>query len=253
MSKSYSYSQLQSAYRCNKLYKYLYIDKLDSGAKPNDALVFGSSMHFALEEFLLHNANPVESFRIYWDSEASKIEFGRFKRKELEVMAEILLDRFRRLHAKKIEVNQMEQRLYGTVSKEPGAIRLEGTPDVLGSFDGTPSVIDFKTSSYRYDKEKAYLNEQMYLYAHLAKQNGFEALQVVYIVFIKGKEPSIQTIKRTITPEHMSKVLANIKNQCDTLEVVEKNGLWSANTNSCIQSGRKCDFYNKCWEGYENE
>lgn len=256
MSNSYSYSQLQAAYRCNTYYKLLYIDKMATVAAKSADLVFGSSFHFALEEFFTDKASLTDSFKVYWSNEAVKLEYGRYNQASLELTAEILLPRFERLYAKKIQVHQQEVRLYGflpssTSSPSGGDLvqtRLEGTPDLIGNYEGTPSVIDFKTSSYRYPKEKVFLNEQMYLYAHLAKQNGFEALQVVYIVFIKGNTPSIQVLKREITQEEMKKVLANISAQCQTLDMIREKNVWSYNSNSCLMGNRKCDFFNHCWK-----
>ena len=66
MTRSYSYSQLQAAYRCNRYFKLLYIDKLVPKVAKSGDLVFGSAIHFAIEQYFLHQADIVDSFRVYW-------------------------------------------------------------------------------------------------------------------------------------------------------------------------------------------
>lgn len=248
---SYNYSSLQAAYRCNQYFKYLYVDKLKPVSQPDADLTFGSAMHFAMEQFFVEKLPLIDSFKIYWTSEASKVKYGRNDQETLESNAEILLERFERLHAKKIKIHEAERRLYGTLrglnSSDPG-IKVEGTPDLLGDFGGLRSVIDFKTAAYRYPKEKIRLNEQMYLYAHLAAQNGYEAEQIVYLVFIKGKTPSIQTLTRKIDKAEMQKVLDNVYLQCENLNKLQESGKYSYNSNSCQQGERKCPFFDKCWK-----
>lgn len=253
MSRSYSNSMLQAAYRCQKYYKYLYVDKLIPEGKHSSDLAFGSAMHFAIEQSLVHKADIIESFKLYWEPIADGLEYGRLGREALEVNAEILLPRFERLHAKKIKVEQIEKRLYGKIQRgqDGNTCSVEGTPDVLGDYENLPSIIDFKTSSFRYPKEKIYLAEQMYLYAHLAAQNGFTAAQVVFIVFIKGTTPSIQTLTRRIDIQELNNVVDNIALQCQALDIAELNNAWSKNTNSCIQGERVCTFFSKCWKGYK--
>jgi len=200
---SYSYSQLQAAYRCNRYFKLLYVDKLKPTITSKSAdLVFGSAVHFSLENYLKDGDDPVESFKAYWTPETPNLEYGRHNQACLESNAEALLPRFVRLHAKKFTVHQTEERLFGTL-REGSKVRLEGTPDLLGDYEGIPSVVDFKTAGYRYPKEKIFLNEQMFLYAHLARQQGYPVKQLVHIVFIKGNTPSIQTLTLEIEETHL--------------------------------------------------
>jgi len=238
---SYSYSQLQAAYRCNKYYKMVYIDKLRPVTQKNSDLEFGSAVHFAIEQYFEHGADIVDAFKAYWNP--LNVQFGRYKNEELIAMAETLLPRFVRLHSKKIKIHEAERRLYGKL----GDIGIEGTPDVLGLYNGIPSVIDYKTASYRYPKEKIMINEQMYLYAELAKQNGYTPQQIAYIVLIKGKDPSIQVLTRSIDEKELNDTLDNLKIQCKNLDRLKDLGEWSVNTNSCQMGERKCDFFDVCW------
>lgn len=241
---SYNYSALSAAYKCNRYFKLLYVDRLTPKVAKSADLMFGSSFHFALEEYFTAKVNLVDSFHTYWDAEADKLEYGRYGREALESNAKTLLERFERLHAKKITVSQIERRLYGSL---PGGIKVEGTPDILGDFEGLPSVIDFKTAGYRFPKEKIEINEQMVLYAHLAMQNGYTPKQLVYIVFIKGNTPSIQTLTYELKPDHIERVLENVRIQCESLNRMQEENKFSYNSNSCQQGDRKCDFFDHCW------
>lgn len=245
MSKlSFSNSMLSAAYRCGQYFKLLYVDKLKPTKTQKSAdLVFGSSVHFAIEEHY-EGSNILDAFHMYWDTEAPNLEYGRYKREELERIAEILLERFVRLHAKNIVIKEQEQRLYTKIDD----ISLEGTPDVLGEYKGVPSIIDFKTSGYRYPKEKITIDPQMQLYHYLAKANGFTAEQLVYIVFIKAKEPSIQVLTSPVNNELIDKTMMNVVKQCKDIEMKLENNIWTYNTQSCMIGGRKCDYFEKCWE-----
>lgn len=240
---SYSYSALSAAYRCNRYYKYLYVDKLVQPGLPSADMAFGSAVHFAMEE-LFEGKDPLQAFHVYWDQGKTKLKYGRFQADRLEVIAEILLPRFQKLHAKKFVPYQSEIRLYG----ELNGIKLEGTPDMLGLYEGVESVIDFKTAAYRYPPEKVVLNEQMILYAYLAQTVAhYPVKQVVYKVFTKERDPTIQTLVQELTPELLANTLANITVQCKNLDHLRETNQWSQNRNSCLMGEVRCAFFDTCW------
>lgn len=238
--KSFNYSAINTAYRCEQLYQYLYVDKLTPPGPEGLDLHFGTAMHSAIQA-ILEGDSGEDAFRVYWGS-LKETQQGRYTSDELKDQAlNVFIPRFERLHAKKFVVTQMEERLYGTL----GDVRVEGTPDFLGTFEGIPSIVDFKTSGYRYPKERIVTSEQMYLYAHLAQQRlGFKPNQLVYLVFVKGKEPSIQTLKCDLSIEKLSNMLGNIHQMCHKLSQLN---VAIKNRNSCLQGENKCVFWNKCY------
>lgn len=245
-SRSYNYSSLVSAYSCQQLYKYQYIDKV----KPLDStlsgdMAFGSAIHFALENYYQDGDDLVNSFNIYWEAEKSKpLKFGRYNHEALSDMGTVLLERFKRLHVDKIKPIKIETRLYGTLNGN----NIEGTPDIIGEFEGKPSVIDFKTSGSRYHKDKARLSEQMALYNYLSDSTDIK--QFVYIVFIKGSAPTIQIVKHQPTEKELYTLMANIHNQIKELEAKTKVDLptYSRNTSNCIKGEIICPYFKNCWK-----
>jgi hypothetical protein len=197
-------------------------------------------MHSALQA-MLEGEDAEDVYKTFWDSEKDKSnEYSRYNWEALNAMGPILLARFARLHRKKIKVFKMEERIYSSL----GDVTLEGTPDVLGWFEDKPSVIDFKTAAYRYPKEKLICNEQMPLYAYMAeKEYGFKAEQYVYIVLIKGNEPSIQIISHPLIKEAQKDTLANISFFCKELDKREQ---YPQNRSNCLMGTKRCDYFEVC-------
>lgn len=225
------------------LYKYLYIDKLAREEKESGDLKFGTAIHLGLEVILSKQGNGLDDFNLFWDLEKNKDnQYSRNDWAALKEQGEKLLTRFERLHAKKFKPVAQEQLLKGQF----GSIKLFGTPDFIGEYEGVPSVIDFKTAGYRYEEQKLVLSEQLYLYAFLAKQVlGYDVKQLVYKVFIKGNEPSIQTLKVDLDPLVMIKILDNIHLQALELDQKEKHNTFTKNPVNC--SGGKCAFPERCY------
>jgi hypothetical protein len=248
LQMNYNYSSLVAAYQCQEYYKYRYIDQIKQDEILSGDLLFGSAIHYALEQYLIDKSNIVHEFQVYWSNATKKkVSYGRFSAIDLSTQAEILLERFVRLHAKKIVPKELEQTFHGTV----GEFSVYGTPDCIGEFEGVMSIIDFKTSGYRYNKDRIKVSEQMVMYAHLAEQcKQYQIKQLVYIVFIKGKEPSIQILKQELTDSVKELLLTNIKAQIYALEKIRlDNERYTRNTGNCIRGEIVCPFFKKCWEG----
>lgn len=209
-------------------------------------MAFGSAIHLGIESFLTGDDGK-EDFITYWDIEKTKDNrYSRYGWSELRAQGLILLSKFSTRYAKRIKIHQMEQRLYG----EYKDIKLEGTPDVVGDFDGVPSIIDFKTSGANYHKEKIRTAEQLYLYSYLAKKHlNYEVKQIVYIVLVKGNTPSIQTaLVRELNQEESNRVLEDIYTDCKQLELMQVKKTFTRNLNSCIFGEKgECDFFRTCF------
>ena len=126
-----------------------------------------------------------------------------------------------------------------------GDFKIEGTPDYVGNYRGVPAIIDFKTSSQIYSKDKLIVNEQLHLYAHLARQTyGFEAEKMVYLILCKNPV-RIQVIERSLCKQEHEKVLDNIRQHIVELE---SRTTWPQNKQSCLQSGKyRCNMWEQCY------
>src|SRR5690606_16916743 len=72
-----TYSMLSTALQCYQKYKYLYIDKLDSGLEYNGHIEFGTAVHTSLEA-MFNGGGGVEVFEMYWDSvKDTELKFNR--------------------------------------------------------------------------------------------------------------------------------------------------------------------------------
>lgn len=242
-NNSFSYSMLSTALRCNRLYQHLFIDKLVSDEPESINLHFGTALHTGLNSLL--EGGDSSSFSLYWDS-MRNTSFGTARHgwESLNTMGEVFLERFERLHLKHLKPLQAEQRLYGF---SPNGVRLEGTPDFIGSYRGTLTVLDFKTASSRYPDGKIQASDQLLLYTYLAQQClKIEIQQIGYVVFIKTKEPSIQTQLMAIDQANLKARIANIELQCK--ELLGKPA-YTQNFNACFDMGKRCGFWKKCHGG----
>lgn len=202
----FRYSAINTAYDCYAKYKYLYIDGLEQEGKGAD-MVFGTAIHLGIKAHF-DGEDPMLTFSMYWNSIKNEpLQYYRFNWEKLNELGNVFLSRFVKLHAKKFKPFKMEER----ISMELGGYTIEGTPDLIGEFEGVPSIVDWKTSSTEFKKRKIQTNEQMYIYAKMAEiAYGYSAKQIVYLVFIKGEE-RIQTIKHEITPAKVNLMLGNVE------------------------------------------
>lgn len=249
---SHSYSHISTAYRCGQLYKYLVIDNLKTDQPESGDMKFGTAIHLAIESILTNpKADYMGLFELFWDLERGhNNKYGRYTWDDLREQGHTLLARFERLHAKKFKAFKMEERLYGRI----GNIEVEGTPDFIGDYEGKKSLIDFKTSGSRYNKDKIKVSEQLYLYTELARQAfGFIPEQVVYVVFVKGSNPSIQCISEDFNQTRSTRILQNLEKQGLEIEQKIKNNSFTRNYGACIMGEMKCQYFDKCHNGDKND
>src|SRR6185503_13090305 len=108
---SFWFSKISDYRTCPRLYKFKHIDKVPVPVTPSGDLEFGSAMHLSLNDILSGGAG-LPLFSTYWDSLKDKaIDYGRLDWAQLKDIAERLLVRFERLHAKHFEPVSMEERI----------------------------------------------------------------------------------------------------------------------------------------------
>lgn len=239
---SFSYSALSTALKCNKLYQYLYIDKLKPEEPESLNLHFGTAMHAALNAELMGTSGQ-ETFDAYWES-IRTLEFGqeRYSYAEYPRMAEEFLRKFVKLHRPHLELLHGEQRLYGTL---PGGTAVEGTPDLVARYKGAVVLIDFKTSAKRYHRFQVSCSDQLMLYAYLTEQQLAVKLEkIVYMVFVKGDDCTIQLQVRDLKEGEIHERVTNFER---LISAVSYSGPdYPRNFASCITGERVCPFYTKC-------
>lgn len=238
------FSKLSDSQQCLKYYELKHVIKEPVEEELSADLEFGTAVHAGLHKILLGEDGEA-AFLAHWEfSKDLDLQYGRHEHPILLDIGARLLARFKRLHAKKFKPFKMEERAYA----EFDGVKLEGTPDFVGEFMDVPSILDFKTSGYRYDKRKILCDAQMPLYAALAKAAwGYECLQRVYVVFVKdANQPTIQIIKAPLTPMIVYDNLSNVIETCKELQVRKS---FTKNTRNCIQGSRVCPYFTRCWGG----
>jgi hypothetical protein len=239
--RSYSYSQIQAAYKCLRYFKLLYVDRLKAPVAHKADLSFGTAIHAGVQAYL-EGENGVDVFTAYWDSEKDKgLAYGRQDHASLRENGIVLLSRFERLHLKHFKPYKLEERIYVT---EAG-VALEGTPDFIGWYKDVPVIVDWKTAGYRYMPEKLTCNEQMPLYDFMAeKAYGWKAEAHLYGVFIKGREPSIQMLQQKSDAAARAATLENVLAVCRELD---SRSHWHQNRGGCLMGQYKCDMFGVCF------
>lgn len=242
MPRSWSYSEYSLASECPRKYQYIVLEKEPHPAEKSGDARFGSAMHCALHSmFEEPNLDYMAVFRTFWDSALKDdLRYGRYGHAELASIAEVFLNRFKARYAPKMKPFQMEERLF----LDTQTLKLQGTPDFVGTVSGIPSLIDFKTSAYRYHKLKPDASLQLHLYAYLAqKLLKYPVKELHYFVFLKG-EGSIQHQKIEYsenTAEMMLKDMSQYTQWVDSLD-----GDLPRNHNACLKGKDACEFFSKC-------
>ncbi len=236
------FSKISDSRKCMRYYKLKHLDGIKVPQLPAADLEFGTAMHLAINE-CLENKDGYAAFMAYWGPlEHTPMQPSRYSWGELAKMADVFVGRFERLHKKHFEPFKMEERIHA----ELGGHAFEGTPDFLGGYKGIPSIVDFKTAAYRYDKNKLICDEQMPGYAALAeKALGYKVEQRAYIVFIKSAtDPSIQTLISPLTYTQTKYSIDNVLETCDDL--VERKR-FPRNTSACLNGTNKCPYWSVCF------
>ncbi len=242
-NRSWSFSQYSDALKCLQYDKYLNVDKLGEPAKSGDT-AFGTAIHSAIASFL-EGENSREVFSILWDLEESKdLQYTRFRWGELKGIGDELLRKYEKGHGKKMELVFGEKRLYG----EYKGVKLEGTLDFLGDYNGKMELVDFKTSAYSYDRDKVTCSLQLSLYAYLAEQNGLPRPErLSYLTFVKSTK-SIQYTTRAHDGPLMYSQLDSMVNYVKLIEARDMTQEYK-NPNGCFIGTQRCQFFDKCWKG----
>lgn len=245
MSKlSYSYSDYSTAVQCLQKHKLVKIDKLKPDVPDSADLHMGTAMHGAIHAEL-EGDDGVKVFEAYWNTLIGQdLRTSRFDHEQLGLMGPIFVSKFRKFYRDKFKPKVMETRLYG----EYREVRLEGTPDFIGYYEGELGLWDWKTAAYSYDKEKAKISLQLALYAYLAMQNypDLEIKHVGYLVLDKSNQ-SIQ--RPIILPLQQNKMFAMLDDFTDYLKMIDATQTHPKNYNACVIGKNKCEFFETCHGG----
>lgn len=235
--RSYSHSMRAAYSKCPRYFKFAFVDGL--GTPPSADMSFGTGIHTGSQAYL-EGDDGSAVFKLYWESEKGRdIPYNRYGWKEYLEMGIEFMRKFEKW-VPKFKPYKMEERIF----TEIGGVKMEGTIDFAGDFDGVPSVLDFKTTAYAYPKEKIVCDDQMPLYSQLAKTAwGYEAKQLVYFPFVKSNT-SIQTpMKADLSTLNIAGTMENVVSQCN---MIEADKVFPQNRGACMMGKVKCPFFDRC-------
>ena len=244
---------------CGLQYKFGRIDRLPLEFI-SDALVYGSVIHKALEEFhrekmlgnVLSTKDLHRMFEKHWRQEAEGREDIQYtKGKSFDMLL---------MEGKELLTTYYEKRpkddFHVVAIEEPFSFTLPGLPvPIIGVQDlveedesGTLIIVDWKTSSKAYSRDEVDKNLQLGIYQMAAKQNGYADREILlrFDCLVKTKTPKFEQYYTTRTEIDERRI------QKKVLQVWEgiSKGLFIPNDTSWKCKG--CSYKNYCDEWFES-
>lgn len=230
-------NSLLNEYRlCPRKYKLL-IEDPKRQFESSEALEYGRALHAGCEAYI-QGINGTDVFNIMLGSSPSIAD------KEYHAkMGATHLYKFSEYYADKFKDPTQETILEAEIA----GIQLYGTPDVICKYNGLTTIVDFKSSYKRYEKMSIYTEPQMMHYALLARENGIHVEQLMYLVFIKDREFTVQRpILRSITKEDISDFEIDLFQE---LRCIKNDSDFRKNPRACFSYGKACPFLKTCFKG----
>jgi hypothetical protein len=242
------FSKLRTARECLRRYRLEHIDGIKVDNRSLD-MEFGTALNLGLDEILRGEGDGNSVFDLYWSTTSPDLPRFRYDHAALAKMAPIFFEKFIDQYMPHIKPVAIGERYFGKIGKHD----FEGEFDLLCEYKGVLTVVDFKTASANYAKEKIVVEEQMPGYAELIRQKtGVLPAQRMFLVFVKDfNAPKIQKpLISPLTSMSQSDILSNIEATCDDL-VSRKS--FPKNTESCVRGSIICPHFDRCHKGVKNE
>jgi CRISPR/Cas system-associated exonuclease Cas4 (RecB family) len=194
----YSYSQISQYLRCPRGYRHRYLDgwrEKDSRA----ALLFGRCFEKAHEAYFLHDDSTVvlsQEWGVYREAAleySSGADWAKLFRQGIELLERLAQDDRVRVRQPRHNLQVKLTRTLATGDEFLSYI------DAIGELDGTPCLIDWKTTSSRYPEGPdglLSLDPQLVCYSWMSGISD-----VALVVFVRKRQSEIQYLRATITEE----------------------------------------------------
>jgi hypothetical protein len=197
---TYSYTQISQYLACPRRYKHRYLE----GWKEKDsraAMLFGRAFEQALGAYFRREDASAVLFREWAAHRESRLQYSHRDTWDRMLQQGIqLLDRFAQEDRVRIRQPQRNLQVKFTrpISSSPGN-NFVAYVDAIGQLDGTPCLLEWKTTSSRYSDEPQgllALDPQLICYSWMT---GIP--EVAQIVFVRKRLVEIQYFRATITDE----------------------------------------------------
>lgn len=237
---TFRYSMINTAHFCLKKADLQYIQGIKTDLPDNPNLAFGSAIHASIEAHF-SNGDAAKTFRMFWSSlDARTFDWtqSRFGYDELGVIGDTLIRKWLKSHAEHYKALHVEHQMQFEVN----GFKVSGKPDFIGYYKDKLSLVDWKTSAYNYDKRKALVDGQTWIYVEGAKQTlGLDIEQVVYSPFVKNGASVQNPIVVPVTQEKLKSMLDNATLVMRDLSTREE---FPRNEQNCL----RCEYFGVCYE-----
>lgn len=217
---SISHSAFRDYVKCPRLYYYRRVAKLKLPFEPIQ-LVFGKSLHLALELFVKDKRDPLEVFdKDFVHEKVSYLPLATFKEHKENGLR---LLKFWKENQKEIlalngfGIKETEIPFELTVERDPVSNKVLNLPPIKGVVDFTTTPVigmgDYKTSTKKYSQQDVDTSDQPTFYSlwHLLVK-GTLPKHFWYIIFLKNhKRIPVQILKTTRTMKDVSKLLSEVQ------------------------------------------
>jgi hypothetical protein len=222
---TYSYTQISQYLRCPRSYRYRYLD----GWREKDtraAMVFGRCFETALAAYFSKEDCTAVLFK-EWDAYREvRLEYGKGDSWDKTLHQGVhLLHMFAQDDRVRIRRPQKNLQLKATRAL-PNGNEFVAYIDAIGHLDGQPCLIDWKTTSSRYQEEPdglLALDPQLVCYSWIS---GIR--EVALVVFVRKHLPEIQYLKTSITDEQcheFSQLVESTIGQIEAGEFLPHSGI----------------------------
>ncbi len=253
MKQHISYSELKTWAECPRKHKLVYIDK-EKGFTGNEYTAFGSSLHALCEnavQDLLQESDYDEFFSLHFERELEQLgsdfelrtDLVEQMREQAKIISPLIMPQLTE-HFGEFEVVSVEEKLYEKIMNfSLDKLVFKGYIDlVIKTTDGKYHVIDWKTCSWGWDREKRnskMITYQLTLYKKFfcQKHNIDPKLVETHFALLKrtAKKDNVEIFRVTSGPKKtgnatdlLHKALINIDRK-----------MYIKNRLSC----KGCDFY----------
>ena len=240
---NYSYTQISQYLACPRRYRHRYLD----GWREKDrraSMLFGQAFEQALAAMFRHEDPAAELFEKWMAYKNDGVTFSGNDSWERMLQQGIqLLERFAQDGRVLVHQPRSRQQIQFTRALGRGN-SFVAYVDAVGELDGTPCVLEWKTTSARYPEEPAGiagLDPQLVCYSWMS---GIE--DVAQVVFVRKRLVEVQYLRATITEAQRQEFAALVD---DTVQRIE-SGLFLPHSgirfpqNPCTT----CPFLGLCLE-----
>ena len=231
----YSHTQISQFVRCPRSYRYRYLDGWRE-KETRAAMVFGRSFEKALEAYFL-GEDPSAALFKEWGAYRD-VPFAYKKGESWDRLLHQgvhLLGRF--AQDDRVRIRRPRENLQVKMVRSlAGNNEFVSYLDALGELDGTPCVIDWKTTASRYPEEPEgllSLDPQLICYSWIS---GIR--EVAVVVFVRKHQPEIQYLRATISEEQRREYARLVESTTAT----DRGGPVSSAQRYSLPSERLCEL-----------